>query len=282
MTDDHCWGIYREQEFSPHRVRDDAEILRATARELEARGFSVALKTPKEAAEAADGDAPPSVFMMCQDPALLARIRRWEEKGTIVVNSPAAVLRTHRVPMIEGLARRGIAFPESRVVDTARPDLDGMFPCWVKRGDFHRTEDADVSYAGDAEAARGLLSWMAGRGIVRAVLQRHVPGDLIKLYGVAPAAGGGAAGWFNWFYHREQDLKSHRFDAGELAQMAAGAADALGLEVFGGDAIATADGHLTIIDVNGWPSFALFREIASARIATHLAARFRGEISGTR
>jgi hypothetical protein len=282
VTGDLCWGIYREQKFSPHRVRDDAEILRATARELEARGFTVSLKTPGEAAEAADRDVPPAVFMMCQTPGLLARIRQWEERGTVVVNSPAAVLRTQRVPMLEGLIRRGIAFPESRVVETDRPDLDGMFPCWVKRGDFHRTEDADVSYAGDSETARGLLSWMAGRGISRAVLQRHVPGDLIKLYGVAPTAGGAGAAWFNWFYHREQDLKSYRFDEGELARLAAGAADALGLEVFGGDAIATSDGHLTIIDVNGWPSFALFREIASARIATHLAARFRGEAFGAR
>jgi hypothetical protein len=282
VTDDLCWGIYREPEFSLHRVRDDAEILRATARELEARGFSVALKTPKEVAEAADGDVPPSVFMMCQDPALLGRIRGWEERGTVVVNSPEAVLKTHRVPMLEGLTRRGIAFPESRVVDTARPELDGMFPCWVKRGDFHRTEDADVSYAGDPESARRLLSWMAGRGIARAVLQRHVPGDLIKLYGVAPAARGGAAAWFTWFYHREQELKSHRFDETELARLAAGAANALGLEVFGGDAIATPEGRLCIIDVNGWPSFALFREIASARIAAHLTARFLGEASGTR
>jgi len=282
VTDDVCWGLYREQEFSLHRVRDDAEILRATARELEARGFSVALKMTKDVAEASDDEVPPGVFMMCQDPVLLERIRGWEEKGTVVVNSPAAVLRTHRVPMLEGLTRRGIAFPESRVVDTARPDLDGMFPCWVKRGDFHRTEDADVSFAGDPEAARGVLSWMASRGIARAVLQRHVPGDLIKLYGVAPAAGGGSAAWFNWFYHREQDLKSYRFDEGALARLAAGAADALGLEVFGGDAIASADGRLQIIDVNGWPSFALFREIAAARIATHLAARFRREAAEAR
>lgn len=279
MTDERCWGIYREPEFSLHRVRDDAEILRATARELEGRDFSVELKTPREAAGAADGERPPFIFMMCQDPLLLARIQGWEERGTIAVNSPAAVLRTHRVPMLEGLSRRGISFPESRVVDTASPDLDGVFPCWVKRGDFHRTEDADVSYAGDPEAARGLLSRMAGRGIPRAVLQRHVPGDLIKLYGVAPAVRGRVAAWFTWFYHREQDLKSYRFDEGDLARMAAGAADALGLEVFGGDAIAAADGRLTIIDVNGWPSFALFREIASARIASYLAARFgRGAV----
>ena len=282
MTGDRCWGIYREPQFSLHRVRDDAEILRATARELEGRGYSVALKTPREVADLPDGEIPPFVFMMCQDPALLERIRGWEETGTIVVNSPAAVLRTHRVPMLEGLTRHRIPFPESRVVETARPDLDGAFPCWVKRGDFHRTDDADVSFAAEPEAARALLSWMAGRGIARAVLQRHVPGDLIKLYGVAPGAPGGVPAWFTWFYHREQDLKSHRFDEGELARTAAGAADALGLEVFGGDAIASADGHLTIIDVNGWPSFALFRGIASARIAAYLADRFRGATSATR
>jgi glutathione synthase/RimK-type ligase-like ATP-grasp enzyme len=279
MNDRRCWGIYREQEFSLHRIQDDAEILRATARELESRGFSVSLKTPAEAGAARDRDVPPYLFGMCQSPDLLARLRRLEEQGAVVVNSPAAVLRTHRVPMLEGLARRGIPFPESVVVGTAAAVLNGTFPCWVKRGDFHRTEEADVSLAEDRQTAAGLLAWMAERGIVRAVLQHDVPGDLIKLYGVAPGAAGGPGSWFTWFYHREQNLSNHPFDEAELARLAAGAADAIGLEVFGGDAIATADGRLYVIDVNAWPSFALYRGIASARIAEYLAARFRREVA---
>jgi len=46
-----------------------------------------------------------------------------------------------------------------------------------------------------------------------------------------------------------------------------------GLEIFGGDAIVTAQGRLFIIDLNAWPSFALFRQTAAAHISDHIAQR---------
>ncbi len=52
------------------------------------------------------------------------------------------------------------------------------------------------------------------------------------------------------------------------------AAAALGLEVYGGDAIISPSGAPVLLDVNAWPSFALYRDEAAARIATHLALRF--------
>jgi D-alanine-D-alanine ligase-like ATP-grasp enzyme len=66
-------------------------------------------------------------------------------------------------------------------------------------------------------------------------------------------------------------------DQRALARLVRRAASALGLEVYGGDAIATATGDLVLLDVNAWPSFALFREEASAAIASYLALRFSGE-----
>ena len=62
MTRGRCWGVYRELAHSPGRETDDAEILRATARELSALGFDVELKSPDDL----DGDAPPNVFVMCE------------------------------------------------------------------------------------------------------------------------------------------------------------------------------------------------------------------------
>jgi len=275
MTDRRCWGIYREKEFSLHRVGDDAEILRATARQLEEHGFIVALRTPEEVARAQSGDFPRFVFSMCGHPELLERLREWVTQGVVMVNSPAATLRTLRAQMLDGLARGGIPFPESVIVSTGSPVADGFFPCWVKRADVHRTDDGDVTLAAGPGDVERILGVMAARGIARAVVQRHVPGDLIKFYGVAPGPAGDPASWFTWFYHREQTLLRHPFDEGELARLAAGAAASLGLEVFGGDAIATAEGRLFVIDVNGWPSFALYRPVASAHIAAYLAARFR-------
>jgi len=52
------------------------------------------------------------------------------------------------------------------------------------------------------------------------------------------------------------------------------AATALGLEIYGGDAIASADGSLQLLDLNAWPSFALYRDEAAPVIASYLALRF--------
>ena len=88
---------------------------------------------------------------------------------------------------------------------------------------------------------------------------------------------GGA--WFEWFYHRDQRLERHPFHPADLTAAASRAAASLGLEVFGGDAIATRDGRVFVIDLNAWPSFALYRETASEKIASYLAARFRGHVA---
>ena len=45
------------------------------------------------------------------------------------------------------------------------------------------------------------------------------------------------------------------------------AAETLGLYVYGGDAIISPDGTVSIIDINDWPSFAPVRDEASREIA---------------
>ena len=81
--------------------------------------------------------------------------------------------------------------------------------------------------------------------------------------------------WFEWFHHRDQELRGYAFDSRTLAATASTAARALGLEVYGGDAIVSAGGAIAIIDVNAWPSFALFRRVAAEKIAALLSARVR-------
>src|SRR5713101_3097811 len=48
LMDLSCWGIFRERTNSPGRETDDAEILRLTAKHLEAAGFQVSLKSAEE------------------------------------------------------------------------------------------------------------------------------------------------------------------------------------------------------------------------------------------
>ena len=99
----------------------------------------------------------------------------------------------------------------------------------------------------------------------------HIAGDIIKFYGVG-------SNFFTHSYPQPGKTKfnleaingapqHHPFDKEALAHIAAKAARALGLTIFGGDAIITAQGEIFIIDINDFPSFSAVREQAAAQIA---------------
>jgi len=279
-----CWAIYRELAHSPGRETDDALILRATAARLEALGYTVELKTAEEVIES-NVEPPPYLFVMCERLPILARLEEWEKRGSCMVNRGPAIRNTYRDKTVLLFEKFHVPFPASVMVPTSLPIppeaefRESPAGCWVKRGDVHATESQDVVFAANPLALGQALKALLARGIEKALIQEHVAGDLIKYYGVgevdpqAESETGG--GWFQWFYHRGQELKNYRFDERELAAAVSRAATALGLEVFGGDAIATKDGRIIIIDLNAWPSFALYRDVASGHIASYLAERFR-------
>ena len=245
-----CWGIFREVEHSPGREADDAGILEATGRRLEEAGIAVAYRAP--ATITGDESALPSLaFSMCERLEALEGLRRWESRGVCVVNSSLSVANTHREKAIALLEERGIPMPESRLLDCSRPlphgkDEDGIFSaCWIKQATGHKTREGDVVFAADPSSVRDALDRLRSRGLPRAVAQRHVEGDLVKFYGVteesAASARDGAvsASWFEWFYPKEKPAAGHPFDARALRDIACRAARALGLDVWGGDAIVT-------------------------------------------
>ena len=275
MTDPYCWGIFREEAHSPGRESDDAEILRLTAKGLLAKGFQVDLKTPDELGVETEA-RPRAIFLMCEQPGALRALEALEAAGVPQVNSPAAVLNTYRDRMIARFAEARVPFIESRLVATSGERVAAPRPVWVKRADVHNTQEGDVVYAADAAAVARALEGLAARAIPRAVIQPHVDGDLVKFYGIGPGVGDGEPPWFRWFYHKDQQLRGHVFDERALARLVRQAAGALGLEIYGGDCIATASGELVLIDLNAWPSFALFREEAASAIAAYLSVRFTG------
>ncbi|OLB98729.1 MAG: hypothetical protein AUH30_07050 [Candidatus Rokubacteria bacterium 13_1_40CM_68_15] len=275
MSDASCWGILREREHSPDRENDDAEILKLTGKHLEARGFQVTFKTAEEVGEA--DPRPLGVFLMCERLEVLDRLHALEVRGVPHVNSPHAVLNTYRDRMIAHFSEANVPFIDSRVVSTDASADAGALPVWVKRGDVHNTQAGDVTFARTREGVAAALAGLAARGIRRAVIQLHVEGDLVKFYGIgAGARSDGGPAWFRWFYHKDQHVAGHPFDPLQLARAVRRAALALALDVYGGDAIVTPAGQLVLLDVNAWPSFALYREEAAERIAAHVALRFAG------
>jgi hypothetical protein len=176
----------------------------------------------------------------------------------------------------------GIPFPPTRLVATAResdPALDVNGGVWLKRGDVHASVSADVQWIDSIDGLRAGLRDFAARGVARAALQQHCEGDEVKFYGVA----GGE--WFRWFYPGDgsaerghyrasrRDGGRHRLDVAALRRLTDRAAQAAGLDIFGGDVIVAPTGELTLIDLNDWPSFAPCRDAASEAIADHLMRR---------
>ena len=282
-----CWGIFREVEHSPGREADDAGILEATGRRLEEAGaeFVVAYRTPATLT-GRESTLPSLAFSMCESLAALEHLHTWERRGVCVINRSRSIGNTHRERTIALLEGRRVPMPESRLLECGRPlprgkEEDRLFSaCWVKQATEHKTREGDVIFATDPTSVRNALDRLRSRGLPSAVVQKHVDGDLLKFYGITDAAATAddeapSAAWFKWFYPREHPASGHVFDTRALCDIACSAARALELDVWGGDAIVTPAGEIFVIDLNAWPSFALFREEAADHIAAHLAARLR-------
>ncbi|MBI4051241.1 MAG: hypothetical protein HY400_01925 [Elusimicrobia bacterium] len=263
----------RELLHSPKRESDDALILKGVLRELSSGGVESSCSAPEnlESLSLEDWD----VFLpMCESYSRLLKLKEREECGrSLFINSPRAVLNCYRIHMIPILtACPGVTFPQTVIRDVRYPSRAHLpkekgVSYWVKRGDVHNTCERDVVFVSNNAECEAVRQDFLRRSIQKFILQRHVPGDLIKFYGVGPGK------WFTWFYHNPQTAEEYPFDPSVLDHMTQKAAKALGLEVYGGDAIATEKGSIVLIDVNSWPSFAKVRLEAQKRIAEHILDR---------
>jgi hypothetical protein len=259
------FGIIRERVFSPGKVEDDSAILEAVAELLRQRGHTVSVfraDTP----EWPDPNGGDLVFTMAQGTPALQRFQRWQSRGVRIVNRPQGILNCQRHRTIAALTAAGVPFPESRVVETAgAPDLPEWVSggAWIKRGDVHATEAGDVIRIDTVAAARDALRRLHSRGIRTALIQRHVPGTVLKFYSVR-----------HRFFHCVPN--GHPLPAAALAQMdvlGRRAAQALDVEIYGGDCVYGEQGTLSLIDLNDWPSYAACRAEAATEIAAYLDAR---------
>ncbi|MBI3769478.1 MAG: hypothetical protein HY271_13445 [Deltaproteobacteria bacterium] len=250
-------GVFREAEFSPGRVRDDAAILARTAAALGARGFAVRLGAPALAL-AADVDA---VLAMCQSPAALATLDSAATRVP-VINSARAIRNCFRTETVRLLDAAGAPFPATRIIATDAPP-PAATPCWVKRGDVHAMATADVTFAADLPALRAALATLHARGIARAAIQAHVEGPVLKFYGVADGR----------FFRCYTDGEAAPAPIERLWEAARVGAAALELDVFGGDLVVPPTGDPMLIDVNDWPSFTRCRDDAADAIAGYVADR---------
>jgi len=255
-------GITRERVFSPGRVDDDRAILEAVAGALHAAGRAVAVVDGDDATWP-EPDAGTVVFTMAQGDRALARLAAWQRRGVRVVNTPEAILNCQRQRTVPLLTAAGLAFPESRMIATDAAPTDVIFPdgAWLKRGDVHATDAADVVFVDTPAALQDAVAGFRARGIRAAVVQRHAPGVVVKFY----AARG------RFFFDVEP--AGGPLDAAVrrgIDRLGQRAAAVLGVEVYGGDCVCDVTGRLTLIDLNDWPSYARCRSQAAPAIAAYL------------
>lgn len=268
-------ALYRSPAYSPNQHRsNDTLILDVTVARLAARGWGVARA---DEGDIAAGRVPESDWYlnMCQGPAASRALQQAVGPGAVLVNAPASVLNCHRHRMAPALRAAGVSFPETAVISTA-DDPAGAAWCvaggdpqsllWVKRGDVHAQTSDDVLRVTVEEVGTAVLAFRA-RGIERVALQRHVPGPVLKFYAVNRGR------FFRWFASDAGAALTAPPDERRLQQVVFAAADALGLEVFGGDVVLSAPDAPVLVDINDWPSFAPCRHDAAEAIASYVDAQ---------
>lgn len=269
-------GVMRAGAYSPNHIGNDAAIFNATADQLRKRGCEVRVYSEEQfqSSDIREG----VILNMCREQASIAKLMQLEEQGKLVINSGFGIENCTRERMTRVLLGNDIPYPESLIVNTnedIRPEMEKakFGACWIKRGDFHAMHKEDVSYCRHAEEAQEVLHEYFYRGIKRAVINRHLVGDLVKFYGVQGEP------FFYWFYPFDEGHSKYgyeavngksqgfKFDADRLHATCERASKIMDVKVYGGDCIVDADGSFKIIDFNDWPSFAPCRAEGSVAIA---------------
>lgn len=262
--------------YSPNHIGNDAAIFNATADQLRKRGIIVNIYSEEQFIA---GEVKERIIVnMCREMKSIHLLQKLEDEGVLVINSGYGIENCTRERMTRILVGSNIPYPESLIVDTdeavaGKLKKAGYTQCWIKRGDFHAMHKEDVSYVRHPEEAQEVLQEYFLRGIKRAVINRHLVGDLIKFYGVQGTP------FFYWFYpfeaghskygHEAINGKSQgiEFDKSRMRAICQAASEVLDVKVYGGDCIVNADGSIRIIDFNDWPSFAPCRQEAAPHIA---------------
>lgn len=267
--------VYRAPEFSPNNVSRDAAILNEVADGLRHMP-GIQVDSCSETALPAGLQNYDVILHMSRRLSTLVRLEQLSQVR--VINAPYGVrnVATSRELTLMLLQSVGIAVPEWWAFD---PEEDEMFQCepylqyllpgWVKcmRPDGARPDDV-MLVTTPLQADRCILD-LASQQVPDIVVTRHLEGDLIKCYYVHASTP-----FLYWFYPQEQGyskfgeaeqhntpLQYHAVAQEQLLKLGADLAEALGLQVFGFDAIVQPAANpgqpsqIFVIDVNDWPTF---------------------------
>ena len=247
--------IQRAERFSPNSVAKDRAILDTVGARLLAAGHEVELVSEQQPFCPEGYDC---IYSMGRLPETLARL-----EGLNAINSSEGISNCARCRLEEIMQQTG----------TPMAPHEGDYGYWIKRGDAAAQSKGDVQFAANQTELNEKIAAFQQRGITAYTVSAHVPGDLVKFYGVA------GTGFFRYYYPtddgdtkfndelRNGTARHYPFVVEALQADAEKLAQAVGISVYGGDCIIREDGSYCVIDFNDWPSFSRCRQDAASAIA---------------
>ena len=261
-------AVSRAEQFSPNSVERDRAIFQAVTNRLQWQGHEVRLLSEDRLDTQESIAYPDLILTMARKPETL----RWlESLGVDCINSPEGIRRCARSHLTAVMEHIGIPVPPK----------EGSDGYWLKRGDAAAQTTDDVVYLSNRQQVATAIQAMRNRGITDYVVSAHVVGDLVKFYGV------GQGDFFRWYYptddgqtkfgdeHHNGPARHYRFQVDALQHEVQRLAAAVGVDVYGGDAIIRTDGSFCLIDFNDWPSFSRCRDAAADAIVSLVVNRSR-------
>ena len=260
-------AVSRAERFSPNSAERDRAIFQAVIDRLQKHGDEIrlvsedSLSAPESSGYPDYPGTPDLILTMARRPETLTWL---DSFGIVSINSPEGIRRCSRSRLQDIMEHIGIPVPP-------KEGTDGY---WLKRGDAAAQAAEDVVYVPDREQLETAIQTMCQRGVTDYTVSAHVQGDLVKFYGV------GQGDFFRWYYPTDDGQTKfgdecrngvachYRFQVEALQHEVLRLAAAVGVSVYGGDAIVRPDGSFCLIDFNDWPSFSRCREEAADAIAS--------------
>ena len=261
--------VYRDEKYSPGMADKDAAIMDAVALCLRKSGDDVTCIREDALSYHCSPDV---VFSMARSQSALDILAQMKKNGVKVINDPDKLKQYCRSHLLRLFTENNIHVPCYQTITSDSAVDRNMFPLWIKKSEGWSQQRDDVQYVADGEE---FDEWIGKNGLIddHFIAEHHTEGDLIKFYGVS------GSGFFRWHYandgHSKFGLESingepqhYCFSEKELYDICARAASVSDMAVYGGDAVIGADGSITIIDFNDWPSYSKYRDEAAEAIAS--------------
>ena len=276
--------VSRSHVFSPNSVQRDEAIFKAVLRELKEQGEDFCCISEDELIAdpaillEADSYGAPKVISMGRDVRTLRILERSEAMGFTVSNAPSALLADNRIQIDAVMDELGLGMKSlGTTTDVEKIEKEIGYPLWIKTAETSTKNIDDVRFINNKETLQKALSEFESKSGNEWILCEHIEGDLIKFYGVE------GTDFFFWMYPTQKSdfskygkekhngkPRGYGFSEENLKESLDEAAEALGMYIYGGDAVVRPDGSIVVVDFNDFPSFASCCRTAAEAIVTRV------------